>query len=101
MMFGVVTNALFRERFSRVEVRRNGGRNLPEGRLGMGMVAGITFPINLFWFVWTGYKSIRWIVSIPASTLRGWSFYTLILMTYTYMEDSYKMSFPSSLTTIL
>jgi hypothetical protein len=73
----------------------------PEGRLGMGMVAGITFLINLFWFVLTGYKSIRWIVSIPASTLRGWSFYTLILMTYTYTEDSYKMSFPSSLTTIL
>jgi hypothetical protein len=59
MMFGVVTNAVFRERFSWVEVRRNGGRKLPEGRLGMGMVAAITFLVNLFWFVWTGYKSIR------------------------------------------
>jgi hypothetical protein len=73
-MFGVATNALFRERFSHVEARRNGGRNLPEWRLGMVMVAGITFPINLFWFVWAGYKSIRWIVSILASTLRDWSF---------------------------
>ena len=69
MMFGVVTNAVFQE--GRVEVRRNGGRKMPEGRVRIGMVAGITFLINLFWFVWTGYESIRWIVSIPASTLRG------------------------------
>ena len=50
------------------------------------------FPISLFWFAWTSYKSVHWIVPIIASALWGWSFYTLILMTYTYTEDSYKAS---------
>ena len=54
-------------------------------------IVGITFPISLFWFAWTSYTSIHWIVPILASALWGWSFYTLILLTYTYTEDSYKV----------
>lgn len=50
------------------------------------------FPISLFWFSWTTYKSVHYIVPIIASAFWGWSFYTLILMTYTYTEDSYKVS---------
>ena len=57
--------------------------------LKLGIVA---FPISLFWFAWTSYKSVHWIVPIIASALWGWSFYTLILMTYNYTEDSYKAS---------
>lgn len=33
-------------------------------------------------------------VPILASTLWGWPFYTMILMTYTYTEGSYKVDYP-------
>ena len=52
----------------------------------------VAFPISLFWFAWTSYQSVHWIVPIIASALWGWSFYTLILMTYNYTEDTYKAS---------
>lgn len=45
---GVVINAVFQEPSYRREVRRNEGRNMPEGRVRMWVVDGITFLISLF-----------------------------------------------------
>jgi hypothetical protein len=39
---------LFQELYFQRELRRNGGRNMPEGRVRMGIIAGIKFPISLF-----------------------------------------------------
>ena len=67
--------------------------------------AGVCLPISLFWFAWTSYASVHWIMPsvmfclhafsglthvsrILASVLWGWSFYTAILATYMYVEDS-------------
>lgn len=88
---GPITNALFQEPYFQRKLRENNFKNSPEGRVMLGKIAGVTFPISLFWFAWTSYSSIHWIVPILASALWGWSFYTLILMTYTYTEDSYKV----------
>lgn len=87
---GPITNAIFQEPHYQRAVRKNDGKNIPEGRVMMGKVAAVTFPVSLFWFAWTSYAGIHWIVPVLASALWGWSFYTLILMTYTYTEDSYK-----------
>ena len=65
---------------------------MPEARVEISKVAAVIFPISLFWFAWTTYVSVHWIVPILASALWGWSFYTLILMTYMVTEDSYKVS---------
>ena len=95
--FGPLTN-LWQERYYQKQVTRMGGRNVPEARVQLSQLAAVTFPVSLFWFAWTTYKSVHWIVPIIASGLWGWSFYTLILMTYNYTEDSYKVSqsiFPS------
>jgi len=43
------------------------------------------FPFSLFWFAWTTYTSVHWIVPIIASAFYGWSFYTTILMTFIYI----------------
>lgn len=88
--FGPLTN-LWQEHYYQRKIASMGGRNVPEARVQLGKLAAITFPISLFWFAWTSYKSVHWIVPIIASGLWGWSFYTLILMTYTYTEDSYKV----------
>ena len=78
---GPLTN-VFQNRYY---LRKTKGRhdvNIPEARVQLGMVAAVAHPISLFWFAWTTYKSVHWIVPIIASSLWGWSFYTLILMTY-------------------
>ncbi|KAL9056934.1 MAG: hypothetical protein Q9162_002600, partial [Coniocarpon cinnabarinum] len=93
---GPVTN-LYQERFYQREVQGRHGLNVPEARVQLGQIAAVAHPVSLFWFAWTTYKSVHWIVPILASALWGWSFYTLILMTYMYTEDSYGVYSASAL----
>ena len=107
---GPVTN-LWQERYYQRRIAAAGGRNIPEARVQLGKVAAVgkcipstnlrmanpellreVFPISLFWFSWTTYKSVHFIVPVIASAFFGWTFYTLILMTYTYTEDTYKVN---------
>ena len=52
-------------------VKRNGGFAPPEQRLPGTIVGGVCIPIGLFWFAWTNYPSIHWIVSIIATVPFG------------------------------
>lgn len=74
-------------------------RNIPEARVQLGKIAGILLPISLLWFAWTSEPSynVHWIFPILATTLFGFSFYTLILMSYIYVEDSYMVYSASAL----
>lgn len=94
---GPLTNALYQERRYQRRFEASGRRNIPESRVQLGKVAAVVFPVSLFWFAWTTYSSVHWIVPIIASAFWGWSFYTLILMTYTYTEDSYGVFSASAL----
>jgi hypothetical protein len=91
-IIGLITNALFQEPYFKRQLTKNEYKNIPEGRVMMGKFAALVFPISVFMFAWTSYKRIHSIVPILASTLWGWGFYSLILMTYNYIEDSYKVS---------
>jgi len=93
---GPFTNIIQGRRYRR-RLRRANGANVPEARLFMSKIAGVTFPISLFWFAWSTSASVNAAVPILATALWGWSFYTLILMTYTYTEDSYKQYAASAL----
>ncbi|KAI5357505.1 putative major facilitator superfamily, MFS transporter superfamily [Septoria linicola] len=93
---GPISN-IFQEKFYQRRRLQTDGKNIPEAGLRMGQIAGITFPIALFWFAWTTYTSIHPAVPVLASALWGWSFYTLILMTYQYTEDAYKQYSASAL----
>lgn len=86
---GPITNVI-QERYYQRRVRQANGANIPEARVFMSKIAAITFPVSLFWFAWTTYKSVNPAVPVIATALWGWSFYTILLMTYTYTEDSYK-----------
>lgn len=74
-------------------------RNIPEARVQLGKIAGLLLPISLLGFAWTSEPSynIHWIAPILATTLFGFSFYTLILMSYVYVEDSYMVYSASAL----
>lgn len=45
----------------------------------------------MFFFAWTTYATTPAIIPVIASAFWGWSFYTLILMTFQYTEDAYRV----------
>ncbi|KAG9517424.1 MFS multidrug transporter-like protein, partial [Aureobasidium melanogenum] len=85
---GLLTN-VWQERYYQRRTDRAGGKNIPEARVALSQIAAVTFPISLFIFAFTSYSWVSWVGPVIASGLWGWSFYVLILMTYTYLEDSY------------
>lgn len=64
-------------------------------------VAGWLIPISLFWFAWTSYASVPWIVPILASGLFGIGFFNILLAVVSYVVDAYGSYAASGLATIL
>ncbi|KAL1879176.1 hypothetical protein Daus18300_001755 [Diaporthe australafricana] len=94
---GPVVN-IWQEKHYQKRVEESGGKNVPEARVGiLPKIAAILFPVSLLLFALTTGPGIHPIFPILASTLWGFSFYTLILMTFTYTEDSYKVYSASAL----
>jgi hypothetical protein len=63
---GPITNAIFQEPYFQKHLKLNKHRNTPEARVMMSKVAAVTFPISLFWFAWTSYPSIHFMVPVIA-----------------------------------
>ncbi|GAA5876093.1 hypothetical protein JCM8547_002634 [Rhodosporidiobolus lusitaniae] len=85
---GPITHTLQERKFRQL-TREHGGILVPERRLGMACVAGIVYPVSLFWFAWTSYPSVHWFVPALATYFFGWSFFALIHMVNMYLTDSY------------
>lgn len=51
--------------------KKEPGRSEPEYRLPPAIVGGILIPVGLFWFGWTTYSRIHWIVPIIGSAVFG------------------------------
>lgn len=65
-------------------------RYMPEARVQLGKLAAILLPISLAWFAWASPAyGVHWVVPILATTLFGFSFFTLIFMVAIYTEESY------------
>jgi hypothetical protein len=60
IFIGIFTN-IFQERFYQKRCKAV-GEPVPEARIALAMVASITLPISLFWFAWTSFPSVHWIV---------------------------------------
>ncbi|TWU70638.1 hypothetical protein ED733_000411 [Metarhizium rileyi] len=69
--------------------RKNGGHAPPEARLHVTLVGSVALPIGLFWFAWTNYNSIHWIVSILAGVPFGFGMVLVFLSIMNYLIDSY------------
>jgi MFS family permease len=93
---GLFTN-IYQERYYQRRISGAEGHDVPEARIHFAKVASIVLPISLLIFSFTASPDIHCIIPILATTLWGWSFYTLILMTLTYTEDAYKTFSASAL----
>jgi multidrug resistance protein len=88
MILGVIYSIFDNKRYSRVE-ERHGGEAPPEARLPPAAVGAIAIPIGMFWFAWTNYPSIHWIVCIIASAPFGFGVVLVFLACMNYLIDAY------------
>ncbi|KAF2713444.1 MFS general substrate transporter [Pleomassaria siparia CBS 279.74] len=93
---GLLTN-IYQERYFQRQVSRARGHDVPEARIHLAKAAAVALPLSIVIFAFTADPTIHPIIPILATTLWGWSFYTLILMTLTYSEDAYKTFSASAL----
>ena len=61
-----ITNFMLRGKNREEELRK------PEIRLVPAMLGAILVPIGMFWFAFTGYSSVPWIVPILSGIPFGW-----------------------------
>lgn len=88
MLMAVAYSVWANKRYGRIS-DENGGFAPPEARLPLCMVGSIAVPIGLFWFAWTNYPSIHWIVSIMAGAPFGFGMVLIFLGIMNYLIDAY------------
>jgi multidrug resistance protein len=67
----------------------HGGHAPPETRLVQCMPGAVLISISQFWFAWTNYPSIHWIVSIIGTAPFGIGVILIYLGIMNYLIDSY------------
>lgn len=61
----------------------------PEARLYFACLESALLPLGLFWFGWTQFPSIPWIVPALAVGCATMGIYSIYLATFNYLADSY------------
>lgn len=61
----------------------------PEQRLYFACFQSALLPIGLFWFGWTQFSSIHWIVPTMAIACATMGIYSIYLATFNYLADTY------------
>jgi DHA1 family multidrug resistance protein-like MFS transporter len=91
VMIGYVAVVLSNSGYVR-SLRANNNTPVPEWRLFLPMLGGVSFTIGLFWFGWTGYRNnIPWVIPTLAGLCLGFGIYTIFLQLMNYIIDSYLM----------
>ena len=89
------------ERYYLQRVAANDGKGVPEARMWMARLGALLIPLSLFWFGWTSYPTIHWIVPIIASSFFGAGIYIIILSILSYVVDSYQTYSASALAGVI
>jgi len=88
--------SIYQEKWAvrRYPVKINGS---PEGRLYFSCIESVLMPIGMFWFGWTCYPSIHWIVPTIAITVATMGIFSIYLATFNYTADVYHIYASSAL----
>ncbi|KAJ0423511.1 major facilitator superfamily domain-containing protein [Aspergillus carlsbadensis] len=70
-------------------VNSNNGVSEPEYRLPPALLGGILVPVGLFWFGWTCYPDIHWIVPVVGSAFFGCGMLLVFTGIFTFLVDAY------------
>lgn len=96
MILCSATDPLWRLIHARL-IQRNKGVPEPEFRLPPAIAGALLVPIGLFWFAWTTYPHVHWIMPIIGSGIFGAG--TLLVFTgiFTFLVDAYPLYAASAL----
>lgn len=84
MLAGISTDPWFHKNYVRLVRQREekggepGGAE-PEYRLPPAIVGGILVPVGLFWFAFTTYPGVHWIVPVMASSVFGMGYVSVVI----------------------
>ncbi|KAI1766591.1 MFS general substrate transporter [Hypoxylon sp. FL1150] len=92
MIFYVFLETLYQKK-----IARDPSKATPEARLTPAMIGGVLLPAGLFWFAWTTFSSVHWIVSIIGSSLFGIGQVLLFISLINYSIDAYTVFAASAL----
>ena len=73
------------------------GKAKPEGRLQPAMIGALFLPVGLFWFAWSTYPQVHWIVSILGGGFFGFGQVLLYISLINYVVDAYTVYAASAL----
>lgn len=88
MISGILYAIVDNKRYSRVE-REHNGEAPAEARLPPAAVGAVAIPVGMFWFAWTNYPSIHWIVCMIGSVPFGFGIVIVFLACMNYLIDAY------------
>ncbi|KAF4949249.1 hypothetical protein FSARC_13555 [Fusarium sarcochroum] len=88
VILAITTFALEDKRYARAAGRRATPME-PEDRLPPAIFGSILIPVGLFWFAWTTFPSIHWIVPIIGTVFFAWGLVLVFMALLNYLIDSY------------
>ena len=73
------------------KVARHFGKisSTPEGRLYFSCIESAFLPIGLFWFGWTSFSSVHWILPTLAISCATMGIFSIYLAVFNYLADTY------------
>lgn len=97
-ILGIIYSAIDdHKRYKKLVDRAITGHVAPEARLIPSMLGAICLPVGMFWFAWTNYPSIPWIVCELGTVLFGFSHVAIFLSVVNYVVDAYTFYAASAL----
>ncbi|OKL56652.1 hypothetical protein UA08_08238 [Talaromyces atroroseus] len=73
----------------KVAIRFGKMSSTPEGRLYFACIESILMPVGMFWFGWTSFSSIPWIVPSLAVACATMGIFSVYLAVFNYLADTY------------
>ncbi|KAJ8101620.1 major facilitator superfamily domain-containing protein [Lipomyces tetrasporus] len=94
MVAAIGLDPIFHRNYYRLVQRREAeggepGGSEPEFRLPPAIVGAVLVPIGLFWFGWTSYRWVYWIVPVLGSVIFGMGEVLLFGGIFTFLVDAY------------
>ena len=73
----------------RIAMRFGKHSTSPEARLHFVCVESVLLPVGLFWFGWSSFPSVHWIVPALAVGCATMGIFSIYLATFNYLADTY------------
>ncbi|KAI3341705.1 major facilitator superfamily domain-containing protein [Ustulina deusta] len=96
MLVGAATNPVWHSIHRRL-VHRNHGCPEPEFRLAPSILGAVIVPIGLFWFAWSSFPWVHWILPIIGSGIFGCGTLLVFNGIFTFLVDTYPLYAASAL----